>query len=123
PRILRASMYSRMAHITPSASQHDHIGTVSPRGTRKKIAPLVVRSEPSNNSTQMDPIRYPMLNRCPQYVRCTALMVAPNPAATKNTPNMSAPAAGFHFTHADNASASSDSTSTQIHPPKKIPDA
>src|SRR3954470_25029154 len=64
-----------------------------------------------------------MLNRCPQLVRCTPLIVAPKPPATKNTPNISAPAAGFHFTHAESESASRERIKTQIHPPKKMPDA
>ena len=64
-----------------------------------------------------------MLARLPQWVRCTALMVAPKAEVTKNSTNMSAPAAGFHFTHAESARASSESNRIQIHDPKKIPEA
>src|ERR1700722_14551737 len=64
-----------------------------------------------------------MLNRCPQVVRCTPLMVAPKAAATKKTPKTSAPAAGFHFTHAESASASSESRKIKTHEPKKKPHA
>src|SRR5580704_4949626 len=64
-----------------------------------------------------------MLSSDPQFVRCTPLMVAPNAAATKNTPKTSAPAAGFHLTHADNASASSESSTIHTQEPKKKPHA
>src|SRR6185437_4910674 len=48
-------------------------------------------------------------------------MVAPKAAATKNTPNISAPAAGFHFTHAESAKASSASTKIQTQEAMKMP--
>src|SRR5580700_10993463 len=64
-----------------------------------------------------------MLNKCPQLVRCTPLMVAPKAAATKKTPKTSAPAAGFHLTHAESASASSESKTIHTQEPKKKPQA
>ena len=64
-----------------------------------------------------------MLARLPQWVRSTALMVAPNAEVTKNRTNISAPAAGFHFTQAERARASSESSRIQTHEPKKIPEA
>src|SRR5262245_38250520 len=48
-------------------------------------------------------------------------MATPNPAATKKTPNISAPAAGFHLTQAESASASKAKTRIQTHDPKKMP--
>src|ERR1700677_4023600 len=64
-----------------------------------------------------------MLNKCPQFVRWTPLIVAPKAAATKKTPKTSAPAAGFHLTHAESASASSESKTIHTHEPKKKPHA
>src|SRR6185369_12136006 len=100
-----------------------HNGTSSPCGEPKNTAPPLVFALPSNSHTHTEPMRNRILNRCPQLVRCTPLMVAPKPAATKNTPNISPPAAGFHFTHAESAMASSDRTRIQIHDPKNIPEA
>ena len=64
-----------------------------------------------------------MLNRWPHLVRCTPLMVTPKPAATKKTPNIRPPAAGFHFTQAESASASSARIRIHTHAPKKRPAA
>ena len=61
-----------------------------------------------------------MLNSDPQLVRWMALTVAPNPPATKKTPNIRAPAAGFHFTQAESASASSERIRIQIQAPTNV---
>src|SRR6266480_6781063 len=102
----------------PSAVQQHHSGRSSPSGTRKKTAPLVVLLAPSKSCTQTLPIRWLMLNRWPHLVRCTPLTATPKPAATKNTPNISAPAAGFHLTHAESASAIRESNRIHTHAPK-----
>src|SRR5580658_1893522 len=64
-----------------------------------------------------------MLNSEPQLVRCTALTVAPKAAVTKNTPNTSAPAAGFHLTQAESANASSESSMIHTQELRKEPQA
>src|SRR5579872_6854104 len=46
-------------------------------------------------------------------------MAAPNPAPRKKTPRTSAPATGFHLTHADNASPIRANTTASASPPKK----
>src|ERR1017187_868109 len=96
-----------MRQSTPSAIQQHQSGSSSPACTRKKTAPLVVLLEPSKSCTQTEPTRWLMLNRLPHLVRCTPLITAPKAAATKKTPNIRPPAAGFHFTPAESASASS----------------
>ena len=90
---------------------------------RKKAPPLLTSRSALNRSTHTEPMSALMLNRCPHRVRCTAFTVAPNPPATKNTPNISAPAAGFHFTQAESARASIARTTIHTHEPKNKPRA
>src|SRR5262249_36786588 len=108
-------------HSASSANQLHHSGNSCPISARKNTAPPVVLVSPSNSQTHTDPTRYPMLNRFPQFVRLMPVTIAPNPAATKSTPNISPRAGGFHVTHAESASASSESTRIQIHDPIKMP--
>src|SRR5258708_37504661 len=53
----------------------------------------------------------------------TPLIAAPNPAPAKNTARIRPPAAIFHFTQADMASAISERISTHNPRPRKIPQA
>src|SRR5438477_10247073 len=97
------------------------MGISSPSGILKNTPPLLTLGSAPKSRTHTEPISALMLNRCPHLVRCTPLMATPNPAATKNTPNISAPAAGFHLTHADNASASSARMRIHTQDPKNSP--
>src|ERR1035437_8125768 len=103
-----------MRQSTASAAQQDQSGSSSPAGIRKKAPPLLTDGSAPQRCTQMEPISALILNRCPHRVRCTPLMATPNPAATKKTPNIRAPAAGFHLTQAESASAI-DRKSTRLN--------
>src|SRR5215471_2482268 len=108
-----------MPQNAPSAIQHDQSGNASSAGIRKKKPPLLTAGSAPKSFTHTEAISALMLNRWPHLVRKTALYATPNPAATKKTPNISAPAAGFHFTQAESASASSASIRIQTHAPTK----
>src|SRR5258706_16251441 len=56
----------------------------------------------------------------PLVVRMTAFMAAPNPAPRKKTPSTSAPATGFHFTHADSARPRRASMTTSARELRKM---
>src|ERR1700722_9952773 len=57
----------------------------------------------------------------PLCVRITALVTAPNPAPTKNTARIAPPAAIFHRTHAEIASAINDKTTVHTNRPANTP--